>query len=216
MRKTSLALAFALLAGLMLPAAALADDPAWDFTSPAANSFNNGNGYSLGEVFTVNQNINVDFLGYYAVGGNPSTLTENHAVAIYDASGNLVTSSIVNSASGFTDDFQNFAFSSISTVELFAGQTYVIDGASGFVDPYAFDDNGFSVSAPISLLGDNWTFGSNDSFTGTTMIGDVSDGYWGPNFGYAAAAPTPEPSSLLLLGSGLVGFAGMLRRKLKA
>jgi hypothetical protein len=218
MRKTSLALAFALLAGSMLPVAALADNPAWEFTAPAANSFNNGNGYSLGEVFTVNQNINVDFLGYYAVGGQPGSLTEDHGVAIYNAAGNLLTSSTVNSASGFTDDFQNFAFNSISTIELFAGQTYVIDGASGLVDPYAFNDSGFSVGAPITLLGDNWTLGNGDYFTGTTPISDVSDGYWGPNFGFsaAAAAPTPEPSSLLLLGSGLVGFAGMLRRKLKA
>jgi hypothetical protein len=94
----------------------------------------------------------------------------------------------------------------------------VIDGASGLVDPYAFNDSGFSVGAPITLLGDNWTLGNGDYFTGTTPISDVSDGYWGPNFGFsaAAAAPTPEPSSLLLLGSGLVGFAGMLRRKLKA
>ena len=145
MKKTSIA--FALLAGLLLPVAALADDPAWEFTS-AGNSSNNGTGYSLGEVFTVNSNIYVDFLGYYAVGGQPGSLTEDHGVAIYDAAGNLLTSSTVNSSSGYTDS-QNFAYSSVSTVELFAGQTYVIDGASGFVDPYAWDDNGFSVGAPM-------------------------------------------------------------------
>ena len=214
MKKTSIACA--LLAGLLLPVAALADDPAWTFTS-VGSSQNNGNGYSLGEVFTVNENIDVDFLGYYALGGSASNLTEDHGVAIYDSAGNLLASSTVNSSSGYTD-FENFAYNPITTIELYAGQTYVIDGASGFTDPYAYDDNGFAILAPITLLGDNWTVGNGDYFTGTTVIGDVSDGYWGPNFGFevAAAPPIPEPSSLLLLGSGLVSFAGIMRRKLKA
>ena len=213
MKKTSIAIA--LLAGAMLPVAALADSTAWDFSS-VGSSLNNSTGYSLGEVFTVTSNIYVDYLGYYAVGGSASSLTEDHGVAIYDAAGNLLTASTVNSSAGYTDN-ENFAFNSVSTIELFAGQTYVIDGASGYVDPYVWDDNGFTVYAPITLLGDNWSAGNGDYFTGTGVIGDVSDGYWGANFGFADAPPTiPEPGSLFLLGSGLVSFAGMMRRKLKA
>jgi hypothetical protein len=213
MKKISIA-TLALAGALAIAPAAFADTTAWDFSS-VGSTLNNGNGYSLGEVFTVNTTINVDFLGYYAAGGAGSVLTENHGVALYSSTGALLASTTINSSSTWTD-FENFAFNPISTITLYAGQTYVIDGASGVVDPYVWNDAGFTVYAPITLQGDNWTEGNGDSFTGTSVIGDVTDGYWGPNFGFSAATATPEPSSLMLLGTGLVGFAGMLRRKLKA
>lgn len=43
----------------------------------------------------------------------------------------------------------------------------------------------------------------------------------GPNVGYTlggeydmGAAPTPEPGTMIMFGSGIVGLAGMLRRKI--
>jgi len=211
MMKISIVL-LALAGALAITPAAFADTTAWEFTS-TGSTLNNGNGYSLGDVFTVNTTINVDFLGYFANDGAGS-LTENHPVALYNAAGDLLASTTINSSAGYFTD--HFVYNPISTITLFAGQTYVIDGASGFSDLYAWNDPGFTVYAPITLLGDNWTEGNGDYFTGTSVIGDVSDGYWGPNFGFSAAAATPEPSSLMLLGTGLVGLAGMLRRKLKA
>jgi hypothetical protein len=62
------------------------------------------------------------------------------------------------------------------------------------------DDTGMATSRAFAYLG------SNEGFADSTGLVTT--------FGTSTHGVTPEPSSLLLLGSGLVGLGGVLRRKL--
>jgi PEP-CTERM motif len=146
------------------------------------------------------------------------TFSSPHPVGLFDASGNLLASSVIDNSSQYGDSAQplinssptgNFVFNRIAGVTLQASQTYVVEGVSN-LDPYTSSDPAFKVYLPITVLGNNWVLDNGLNFNGTFLINDVNNGYWGANFGVG-----PEPGSLVLFGSGILGLAAVVHRKLK-
>ncbi len=83
--------------------------------------------------------------------------------------------------------------------------TYYLDFLAG--DTTAGEEVGWDISNKLPATADQWSSGGehNSGLASTTFA------LLGPG-----ESPVPEPSSLLLLGSGVTALAGMIRRKLKA
>lgn len=69
------------------------------------------------------------------------------------------------------------------------------------------DSLSFTLDTPITLYGESLIFHSIPVDTGWIEIGTIASNYTGN--------PVPEPATILLLGSGLVGLAGFGRKKFK-
>src|SRR4051794_27838322 len=103
-KKTFLIVTVVSLASILSVRTALATT-ALTITNPTGDG-SNGTNYTLGWLFNLSSQINVSALGVYDSGADG--LTQDHAVGLWDAGGNLLASTTVPASGGSLDNYFRF------------------------------------------------------------------------------------------------------------
>jgi hypothetical protein len=113
------------------------------------------------------------------------------------------------------DSINNDMFQFTGQTFLTAGVTYTINHDDGM---YLYLDGiqVISSGAPTVDIPSSFTVATTGIYNFNLLYGEVNGAPGDLNGNLGTILPTPEPNSLMLLGTGVLGAAGMLRRRLSA
>ncbi len=199
MRRSIHAAMFAAALVLPLVTATTAGATAIDAVT-APTTINGGSGcagFTCGWEFTPTMDITVSALGQYDQNGDGLTTTAD--VGLWTSTGTLLASTTVPSGSAATLS-NGVRYVAIGPVTLLAGVDYVVGSAYDSSD-ITYNALPSDFAAAITPVGGLFNAG------GTLTFPSTSDDrlFVGPSFEFdAAASQVPEPTSMVLLGSGLI------------
>jgi hypothetical protein len=189
-----------------------------DFATPPADF--GSSIWNLGFEFQANSNATVTGLGNVVL--SPFAQPQQVGLWSLGASGSgpasLLASTFVTSSGPLVGTYGDWAFNSITPVNLVAGDYYVVGGQGGA--DYT-GETPITVNPAITYVQDLYT--ANGGLNSPLVVPTSSEGYDSPasaawfggnlEFGSAGATPTPEPGTLTLLGIGIAGIAGYSWRR---